>query len=65
MKHGCENCKNLRCYHGGYWDPDDYECTKDGPATEELLERVWVNGETWSTDETPLCDQYEEAKEEW
>lgn len=63
LKHGCENCKYLKCYKGGRWDPDDYECLKDGPATEELLTRVWENGETWEDGETPLCDQYEELKE--
>ena len=62
--HGCKNCKNLKCYPGDYWTPDEYECDT-GPATEELLVRVWENGETWTDDEEPLCDEYEELKEEW
>lgn len=64
-KYGCENCKYFRRYPGGYWEPDDYECTVDGPESEELFIRVWENGETWTDSEHPLCDRYEELKEEW
>ena len=63
-KYGCENCKNLKCYPGGRWEPDDYECTKEGPESEELFIRVWENGETWSDSSNPLCPLYSELKEE-
>ena len=65
MKCGCENCKWLKVYKGGYWDPDDYDCMKDGPETQELCDRVWANGETWNSDDKPLCCHWEELKEEW
>ncbi len=63
--HGCMNCRHSKCYPGGYWEPDDYECTVNGPESEELFIRVWENGETWIDKEDPLCNKYLELKEEW
>lgn len=59
-RYGCENCKWLKCYPGDRWTPPDYECTKGGPETEELLIRIWENGETWTDGEEPLCADYKE-----
>lgn len=64
IEYGCKNCKHLKCYKGDYWTPDEYECTKDGPPTQELCNRVWSDGETWSSPEDQLCPYYEELKEE-
>lgn len=57
--YGCFNCKHLKCYPGDRWTPPEYECHADGPETEELLVRVYEDGETWSDAEHPLCCDYE------
>lgn len=65
MAYGCNNCKHCKCYRGGYWDPDEYECTSDcEDITEEQFERVWSDGETWSILEEPICPGYEECEPE-
>lgn len=62
MKRGCRDCKYCKCYPGGYWDPDDYECVSTSDAiTEEVIDKVWVNGEEWDENEEPICPGYEDA----
>lgn len=62
MKRGCKDCKYCKCYPGGYWDPDDYECISNNEdITEEVFDRVWANGEEWDENEKPICPGYEDA----
>ena len=63
---GCENCKYLKCYPGGYFEPDDYECLAlgfevedDVDWSEDMQTRVWEDGETWDEGSEPLCPYYE------
>lgn len=66
---GCSNCRYCKCYPGDYWTPDDYECTSyDLLSTvpeeelDEVLTRVWENGEEWADDGAPLCPCWEEVE---
>lgn len=64
MKHGCNNCKWCKCYKGDYWTPDEYECQGGYDIPEDVMQRVWENGEEWSDNEEPICPAYEEAPTE-
>ncbi len=72
MKRGCKDCKYCKCYPGGYWDPDDYECVCgykafEGMTQEQIddtYERAWINGEEWDENEEPICPAYEDAPTE-
>lgn len=63
---GCDNCKYLKRYTGGYFEPDDYEClaaffeVEDANDwSEEIQTRVWEDGEMWEEGSEPLCPYYQ------
>ena len=71
---GCYNCKYRKCYPGDYWTPDEYECLMpckdygvDDAEFEDILTRVWENGEQWHCSKDPICPAWErlEEPEEW
>lgn len=66
MKHGCNDCRYCKCYPGDYWTPDEYECQmpdKDYVLTDDqiddILTRVWENGEEWESNDEPICPAWE------
>lgn len=65
MKRGCRDCKYCKCYPGGRWDPDDYECVSNVwdriDVDDEAIRRAWEDGEEWEENEDPICPGYEEA----
>lgn len=68
MRCGCSNCKYCKCYPGGRWDPDEYECVSDVwdrvIVDEDKVRRVWENCEEWESNEEALCSGWEEAPTE-
>ena len=64
MCHGCNDCKWCKCYRGDYWTPDEYECQGGYDIPEDVMQRVWENGEEWKDNEEPICPMYEEAPTE-
>ena len=67
-KCGCENCKYCKCYPGGYFEPDDYECVAPDlngvDWDEDLQTRVWEDGEMWDEGAEPLCPYYQKVSDE-
>lgn len=70
---GCSNCRWCKCYPGDYWTPDDFECTGDlmqidgdldleysEEELDNIITRVWENGEEWAWGEKPICPCWEE-----
>lgn len=69
--YGCKNCVYNKVYPSNdYWTPDEYECTVPYDATpdfelsdeefEDVLDRVWGDGEEWNTQEEQICPYYRE-----
>ena len=68
MGHGCKDCKYCKCYPGGRWSPNEYECVSDVwdriDVEEDILVRVWEDGEEWGYGEEQICPGWEEAPTE-
>jgi len=62
MKHGCNDCRYCKKYPGDYWTPDDYECTCDVEIADEIITRVWEDGEEWDSCDDPICPEYVEVE---
>lgn len=70
---GCSNCRYCKCYPGDRWTPDDYECVGFERDTsinltqdqfDNIMDRVWTDGNEWTDNEEPYCPAWEEAPTE-
>ena len=71
---GCKNCEWFRRYpSNNYYEPDDYDCVADSSEyfkevnktltysdeeLEEILDRVYCDGEEWDNADEQICPYY-------